>query len=314
MWPTNGQHFINTRREHRTAGMLRQERTNERTLLPWAGVVWENKHCGPSFHAVSVYSRLLHVTIPPHLPVTCSFIGSIALKLSLWSPHAIGLVTTLQMSGHKYETCLMVSGRLRRVTSSVWDCLSFEPLSRSATETSLPTEPIQCSNQVSGWKEKNGVFKVIKHAKSDSARNEPKVAGKCLDKQHVVLRRQKSCFPSSLSDRTAERLQLSGWWIPLRAHIWQVFVVNIILSASPVGSLWMQIPVAAVFYDTCSCFPGRPRQVSRRGLANQDGKTRDGRTGRPAQLSASSLVYLHPLPPLSSQSQLCHLCSHQSFS
>lgn len=48
MWPTNGQRFINTRWKHRTAGMLGQERTNERTLLPWAGVVWDNKHCGPS--------------------------------------------------------------------------------------------------------------------------------------------------------------------------------------------------------------------------------------------------------------------------
>lgn len=83
---------------------------------------------------------------------------------------------------------------------------------------------------------------------------------------------QKSCFRSSLSKRTAERLRLSWWWIPLLARTWQVFVRNIILSASPEGSLQMQIPVAVVFYDTCSCFPGRRRQVSHRGLANQDGK------------------------------------------
>lgn len=103
---------------------------------------------------------------------------------------------------------------------------------------------------------------------------------------------KKSCFPLLLSVRMAARLQLSWWWIPLLVRIWQFFVVNIILSASPVESLQMQIPVSAAFYDTCSCVPGRPRQVSHRGLANQDGKTRDGRTGRPAQLSVLSLVCL----------------------
>lgn len=120
MWPTNGQHFINTRWGHRTAGMLGQERTNER-----AGDVWENKRRGPSYMLCLVSFRRLHVTIPPHPPVTWAFTDSDrTLKLSLWSPHAVGLVTTLQMSGHKYETCLMVSGRLRRVMSSVWDWLS----------------------------------------------------------------------------------------------------------------------------------------------------------------------------------------------
>lgn len=41
-------------------------------------------------------------------------------------------------------------------------------------------------------------------------------------------------------------------------------------------------------------------------------KTRDGRTGRPAQLSALSPFFSSPL--LSYWSQLCHLCCHQSFS
>lgn len=34
----------------------------------------------------------------------------------------------------------------------------------------------------------------------------------------------------------------------------------------------MQMPSAQVFYDTCSCLLGRPRQTSHGGLANQDGK------------------------------------------
>lgn len=66
-------------------------------------------------------------------------------------------------------------------------------------------------------------------------------------------------------------------------------------SASPVGSLQMQIPVTAVFYDICSCFPAWPWQVSHRGLANQDGKWEMG--GQVA-LSAVSVVPRPPsLPP-----------------
>lgn len=108
-----------------------------------------------------------------------------------------------------------------------------------------------------------------------------------------------SCFPSSLSDQKAEKLHLSWWWIRLQVHNWQVLLWT---SCSPVGSLQMQIPSATVFYDNCSCFPGRPQQVSRRGLANQDRER--GMGGQVGPLSChcgplSTLTASHPLlcPP-----------------
>lgn len=74
----------------------------------------------------------------------------------------------------------------------------------------------------------------------------------------------------------------------------------------------MQIPVAAVFYDTCSCFPGRPRQVSRRGLANQDGKREMG--GQVGPLSCQhcpSSPFTPPLPiPPDHSSAICVPISH----
>lgn len=110
----------------------------------------------------------------------------------------------------------------------------------------------------------------------------------------VEKTKKKRCFPSLLNDRTVRTLQLSWWWIPLLGRIWQVFVVNIVLSASPVGSLRMQIPVAAVFYDTCPCSPGRPRQEYNRGLANQDRKRGMGR-----QVACSAVSVVSCLPSAS---------------
>lgn len=220
------------------------------------------------------------------------------------------LFSPLQMSGHKYGTCLIVPWQLRCVSSSGWGL--FEFLNPSHSAKSFPAIPIQRLIQVCYTK---SCFEFIKQHKSDFATNEHKVEENAkINNTLLCWEDKKKSFPSSLSDRTADRLQLSWWWIPLWARIWQVFVGNIILSASPVGSLQMQIPDAAVFYDTCSCFPGRPRQVSRRGLANQDGKTRDGRTGRPAQLSALSLVSLHAPPllafPPDHSSAICAPISH----
>lgn len=109
-----------------------------------------------------------------------------------------------------------------------------------------------------------------------------------------------------------------GWqiqgWIPLRVCMWQVCGGNVILSASPVRSLQMQIPVAAVFYDICSCSPGWPRQASRRGLANQDRKREMGGQVGPLSCQRCPPFPFFSSPLLSYWSQLCHLCSHQSFS
>lgn len=192
------------------------------------------------------------------------------------------------------------------------------------TQQSFATIPIQHVNQVCSTVKKLFLSN-CKMPGSNFTRKESKFGQRraCWDKQHVSelgRQKKKSCFLSSLGKRTSERSQLSWWWIRLLVRTWQVFVVNIILSASPPGSLQMQIPVSAVFYDTCSCFPGRPRQVSRWGLANQDGKR--GMGGQVGLLSCqrclSSSFTVPPPPPSPPPSrsclQLCRFCSHHSFS
>lgn len=58
---------------------------------------------------------LLHVQVPPRLAETCCY-QRVSVKASF---------SILQMSGHKYETCLMVSWRPCCVSSSVRLCLDW---------------------------------------------------------------------------------------------------------------------------------------------------------------------------------------------
>lgn len=74
------------------------------------------------------------------------YLGFYRLPLSSWicDLHTLkDLLSTLQMSGHKYESCLMVSGKLRCVSSSVWKLYFYTPYSQL----------LQCLR----------VYKIIKH-------------------------------------------------------------------------------------------------------------------------------------------------------